>query len=236
MEPTTDTRRLLRPLPLLALLLGVACASARVESRQDFTGGAQLRQPPVLMVYDFAVSANEAVQDTFGSEFYAEPPSKELDEAHAVAASLSTQLVEKLQKMGIDAIRATDKSLPLLDAIVLRGEFISIDKGSAIKRLVIGFGAGASEMRVRVHAYQATRYGLRRLVLAEVKATGSKSPGMAVPVGAGAAMGRAAASVAVSGGMNFMREARGGLHADAGNLAGEIAKRAEAFYKRQGWL
>ncbi len=236
MKPRTDTRRLVCPLTLLALLLSLACASARVESRQDFTGGTQLRQPPVLMVYDFAVSANEAVQDTFGSEFYAEPPSKELDEAHAVAAWLSIQLVGKLQKKGIDATRATDESLPPIDAIVLRGEFISIDKGSEIKRLVIGFGAGASEMRVRVQAYQATPYGLRRLAVAEVKATGSKSPGMAFPVGAGAALGRAATSAAVSGGMNIVREARGGPHADAGNLAGEIAKQAEAVYKRQGWL
>jgi hypothetical protein len=57
---------------------------------------------------------------------------------------------------------------------VLRGEFLSIDKGSEIKRLVIGFGAGASEMRVRVRAYHATPSGLRRLAQAEAKAVGGR--------------------------------------------------------------
>jgi hypothetical protein len=32
------------------------------------------------------------------------------------------------------------------------------------------------------------------------------------------------------------RELSGGMDADAGRLAEEIAERAEAFYKRQGWL
>jgi hypothetical protein len=59
---------------------------------------------------------------------------------------------------------------------------------------------------------------------------------MAVPVGAGAAAGRVATSAVVSGGMNVAREVRGGMDADAGRLADEIAKRAEAFYKGQGWL
>ena len=36
--------------------------------------------------------------------------------------------------------------------------------------------------------------------------------------------------------MNVAREVTGGWEADAGNLADGIAKRAEAFYKRQGWI
>ena len=40
----------------------------------------------------------------------------------------------------------------------------------------------------------------------------------------------------ISGGMNITKEIRGRGEADAERLAEEIAKRAEAFYKRQGWL
>ena len=54
--------------------------------------------------------------------------------------------------------------------------------------------------------------------------------------GAGAAAGRAATSAAISGGMNVMQEVTGGLDSDAGRLAEQLAKRAEGFYQRQGWL
>ncbi len=49
-------------------------------------------------------------------------------------------------------------------------------------------------------------------------------------------MGTMAVSAAVSGGMNIVKEVRGGMKADAGRMAEQIAKRAEAYYKSQGWL
>ena len=223
---------------VLALCVGLACASAKVENVQRYAEDERLPQPGVLLVYDFAVTPDDVVADTLGSEFGRDTSasSKEVQEARKVAASLSTQLVSKLLKRGINAARATRARVPPVNAMVLKGEFVTIDKGSRIARMVIGFGAGSSELRVRAHVYQATPYGLRRIARAEAKATGSKSPGMAVPVGAGAAAGRAATSAVVSGGMNVAREVRGGMDADAGRLADEIAKRAETFYKRQGWL
>lgn len=222
----------------LALCVGLACASTKVENVERYAEDEQLPRPPVLLVYDFAVSPGEAVEDTFGSEFAGStsPSSKEAQEARQVAASLSTQLVSKLRERGINAARATRGSVPPENAMVIKGQFVSIDEGSRVKRMVIGFGAGSSELRARVQAYQATAYGLRRIAQAEAGATGSKMPGMAVPVGGGAAVGRAAASAVISGGMNITKEVRGGMDADAGHLADEIAKRAEAFYKRQGWL
>ena len=222
----------------LALCVGLACASARIESVERYAEDERLPRPGVLLVYDFAVTPNDVVVDTLGSEFgrSTSPSSEDVQQARQVAASLSTQLVSKLLARGINAARATRARVAPVNAMVLKGEFISIDKGSRVKRMVIGFGAGSSELRVRAHVYQATPYGLRRIARAEAKATGSKTPGMAVPVGAGAAAGRAASSAVVSGGMNVAREVRGGMDADAGRLADEIADRAEAFYKRQGWL
>ena len=102
--------------------------------------------------------------------------------------------------------------------------------------MVIGFGAGSSKLVAQVQVYQALEWGLRRIAEAEATATGSKAPGMAVPLGAGAAVGTMAMSAAISGGMNVVKEVRGGMDADAGRMAEQIAKRAEAYYRRQGWL
>ncbi len=45
-------------------------------------------------------------------------------------------------------------------------------------RMVIGFGVGSSKLVARVQVYQAARWGLRRIA----EATGSKTPGVAVPL------------------------------------------------------
>ena len=45
-------------------------------------------------------------------------------------------------------------------------------------RMVIGFGAGARELRVKVQKYQAAAFGLRRIADAEAEAKGSKMPAL----------------------------------------------------------
>lgn len=220
---------------LVALALG--CAGASVTPTAP-ASSERIPKPGVVLVYDFAVNANDVVVDTLGHEFQSEASqwTEEEQTAHATAQSLSEQLVAKLEERGIPGRRAVPGERPPIDAILLKGEFLTIDKGSRIKRLVIGFGAGTSELQVRVQAYQATPYGLHRLAEAEVDSHGSRMPGMAVPMAGGAALGSLATSAVISGGMQIVKETRGGMRDDAGRIAEEIANRAEAFYRNQGWL
>ena len=222
----------------LVSLTGLACASAGVDSTQRYGADRKLPRPPVLLVYDFAVSPTDAMVDAYGAGYGASSKASSKDETKArkLAASLSKQLVDRLNKKGVKARWAADTEGPPLNAIVLRGHFVTIDEGSRIARMVIGFGAGATELRVAVQVYQADEWGLRRMVQADVSAEGSKMPGMAVPLGVGGLAGNLARAAVISGGSNIVQEVTGGLDADAGRLAEQIAKRTEAFYKRQGWL
>jgi hypothetical protein len=220
------------------IAVGMGCASAGVTSVVRPAAGSMIQRPGVLLVYDFAVGANDVMIDTLGAQFMSE--GEDLTEkeqtARAAANAFSVALVEQLQKDGINAKRAERGDIPPLHALVLKGQFITIDEGSRFKRMVIGFGAGSSELRARVQAYQATESGLRRIAEAEAEATGSKMPGMAIPVAGGAAMGSAATSAMISGGMNIAKETRGAMNPDAERMAKKIAERAKAFYVRQGWL
>jgi len=232
-------KRDLRPAMLApALLIGLACASASIDSVARYGADQKLPRPPVLLVYDLAVSPSDVITDTLGPQYRTRSkPSREAEtQARKIAASLSQQLVDTLNRRGIKARWADDPSAPPMNAIVFRGHFLTIEPGDRVARMVIGFGAGASELRVHVQVYQADEWGLRRIVQAEASAESSKAPGMAVPIGVGAALGNVARSAVISGGMNIVREVTGGLEADAGRIAEEIAKRAEAFYRRQGWL
>jgi len=242
MTTNENTRRSITPAAgaLMSGLTAIAmgCASAGVTPLPGTRDDSMLPRPGVVFVYDFAVSSDDVVIDTLGAEFMSEGKklTDEEREAYATANALSEALVAELGKQGIQAQRANDGDIPPLHAIVLKGQFITIDKGSRVKRMVIGFGAGSSELRANVQAYQATERGLRRIAEAEAEATGSKMPGMAIPVAGGAAMGSAATSAVISGGMNIAKETRGAMNPDAQRMAKKIAERAKAFYVRQGWL
>jgi len=218
--------------------IGMGCASAGVTPVAGTADQSMLPRPGVFYVYDFAVGPEDVMVDSLGAEFMSEGEklSEEEKTAYATAEAFSIALVEELRKQGINAQRINRGAVPPLHSIILKGQFVTIDKGSRFKRMVIGFGAGSSEIRARVQAYQATERGLHRIVEAEAKATGSKTPGMAIPVAGGAAMGSAATSAVISGGMNITREARGAMNPDAERMAKKIAERAKDFYVRQGWL
>ena len=228
----------MRLVPLIPTAVGVVaavvfmgCASAHVESTRR--APENLPKPGVILVHDFSVDP----ADLEGSERSAEPPSaEELELGRATAASLSEQLVAKLEKEGIKAARASGSQQAPLHAVLIKGQFLDVNKGSRLKRVVIGFGAGSSRLEARVQAYQVLESGIQRIAEAEAESSGSKMPGMAVPVGAGAAVGNVAVSAAVSGGMNIAKEARGGMDADAGRMAEQIAERIIAYYERHGWL
>ncbi len=231
-------RRMTLSLTVLAATLAFGCAKARINTIQAAPTGPMVK-PPVLLVYDFAATPEDALTDSFGvySKIgVGKAESKEIHLAHATAVSLSEQLVAKLQKRGIAAERAFDDRAPPLHAFVVRGQFLEVDEGSRFKRMVIGFGSGSSKLVARVQVYQAEDWGLRRIAEAEATASGSKAPGMAVPLGVGATVGAAATSAAISGGLTVSREVRGGMRADAGRMAEQIAKRAEAYYRSRGWL
>jgi hypothetical protein len=144
--------------------------------------------------------------------------------------------VSELGDRGIDAIRAENAGDLAVDDYLIKGEFVSVVEGSTMRRLLIGFGSGNSELQTLVHIYRVTPDGTRRVSEVEFKSEGSKMPGMLVPVGVGAAAGTALRSAAISGGVGAARELGSGPIAErAEATAEEIAKRIEKAYETRGW-
>ena len=183
-----------------ALLLALGCASAGVQSSRRLVPESAVHRPPLILIYDFAVSEKDVVVDRLGPEF----ASGEADpEARAVlgrevANVFSEAIVAELRERGIDSEHAARSMKPPLHALLLKGEFLSVDEGDSVARMTIGFGAGKSEVRVRGHVFQQTENGAKLLSVAEVEASGSKMPGMLVPVGIGASLGNAARSAVIN--------------------------------------
>jgi hypothetical protein len=233
---TRGTVEAARALAAFALALG--CASTQVETAQRIPESERLPRPPMVVVYDFAVSPEDFVADTLGSEFASasESAPEPSDAGHRAARALSQAIVDALKQRGIEATGGTRASPPPIDALVLKGQFLKIEKGSRVKRMTIGFGAGTPELRVQGQVYQVTTSGLRRLADGEVAVVGAKTPGMAVPMAGAAALGTVATAAVISGGINLAREVKGAVDDETSQIAKEIAELAEQYYKRQGWL
>jgi len=60
------------------------------------------------------------------------------------------------------------------------GAFEAVDMGSEAKRIVLGFGSGAADLRTAVEGYLMTQQGLRRLGSGTLESGGGKTPGIAV--------------------------------------------------------
>ena len=212
----------------------IACAGASTQPSATYEGRA-LPRPPVVLVYPFATSPDEVVADNLGSDFRRPTPrTPEEKRAREVSDKLANEIVKALRQRGIAAERGEAGAPVPLHAVMLKGQFITIDPGNRMARMVIGFGAGTEELRVRAQAVQVLENGRLRLQEGLAEAHGDKMPGMAGPGVASAAAGKAT-MIILSAGTNIVQEVKGGLDAAAANLAREIAELAAEFYARQGW-
>ena len=71
--------------------------------------------------------------------------------------------------------------------LVISGQFVSVDQGNRTERVVLGLGAGRSDVRVRVQAFDVTPQGRQLADEIEVDAKSGLQPGMAESMGAGCA-------------------------------------------------
>jgi hypothetical protein len=192
-------------------------------------------------VYDFAATAAEVPADSALTSQYAKaatpPTAEQIATGRQLGAQIAAQLVEEIRGMGLPAEKASTGIRPQINDIVLRGYFLSIDEGSAAKRVAIGFGSGASELRTAVEGYQMTAQGLRKLGSGTVDSSGAKTPGAALGV-AGALATANPAGLIISSGMKAYGEMSGKstVEGRAQQTAKEIAQVLKQRFQEEGWI
>ena len=231
---------------VLALIMTiVGCASTKVQPLSVYGSSEPLPRPDRILVYDLAASP-EAITPNGGviarlhSLASATSQTEERSKVgREVADALSEELVRRIRALGLPAERASSLQ-PLADGtLAIEGQFISIDEGNRLRRTVIGFGAGESEVRTLVQVYLGMD-GAQHLVQEfETSAESSKAPGMAAMMGAGAAARGAAAlgtAAVAGGGIHAATESRQTAEADAQRTADALVKRLAHFFAAQGWI
>lgn len=226
---------------LMAVLVVSGCGQTQVKTVSEY--GGKLPRPDRIFVYDFAVSPDDVdtgkgvISDV--EHLVKKTPRTKEEKAvgRAVASSLAKHLVKEIQNFGLPAERAAGNSPATGKILEIEGQFLSIDEGNQTERVIIGFGAGRTDVKTNVQVYDVTAQSRRTVEKFTTDAKSGRKPGMAVFVGAGALMGHAAVSTVVSGGVSAASEKfSANVEADAKRTAKEIARRLGQFFVRQGWI
>lgn len=212
-----------------------------VETDQQYAGP-KLPRPDMIVVYDFATTpdevqlgsgliadVDEAMQSTPRTE-------QEQKAGQMVADAFARHLVAEIQDLGLPAERAA-ASAPLAEGSVsVNGQFISIDEGNRTERMVIGLGAGRSDVRVNVQVYDGGPGGTP-LEQLEVDANSGRKPGAAEMLGVGAVAGHLAFSAAAAVATDVASETlSASVEDDADRAAKGVAKHLAVFFTEQGWI
>jgi len=225
---------------LMALLMTAGCASTKVTSRSEQVFG-QLPRPDTIWVYDFAATPADVPDESSLAGQYSEHITPQTDEEIAtgrkLGAEISAQLVEQIRAMGMPAARAMAGTTPQINDIVIRGYLVSYNAGSAAKRIMIGFGSGASDLKVAVEGFQMTAQGLRKLGSGTTSSTSGETPGADLGV-LGLIATHNPAGLIISSGMKIYGQESGKstIEGRAKQTAKEIADVLKKRFQEQGWI
>ena len=225
---------------LFAFVLIAGCASTEVSDRQEYTGG-KLPYPGHIWVYDFASTPAEVPAGSALAGQHSDHPApqtpEQIEMGRQMGALIATQLIEEIRGMGLPAARGSSGTKPAINDLVLQGYLLSVDEGSAVKRVSIGFGSGSSHLTVAAEGFQMTAQGLRKLGSGTIDSGGGKTPGGAVGVAALIVTGNPVGLI-VGGGVKAYGEYSGSakIEGRAKATAKEIAEVIKPKFQQQGWI
>ncbi len=230
----------LRLLCLLILVpLGVNAGTKVTDEDEIVTG--TIPKPDKIWVYDFGATPGDVPPESvLAPAAGTQQPAQTKDQIAAgrrLGAEIASELVKQITAMGMDADLATSATKPAINDLVIRGHLVSFSEGDEKKRVVIGFGAGESELQAAVEGFQMTADGLRRLGTGDTKSTAGKTPGVGVGLLTTIATHNPVGLV-VSTGVKVHEEHSGHdkLDARASDTAKKIADVLKKRFTEQGWI
>ena len=225
---------------LLALLVIAGCASTKIDSRNELVTQ-KLPRPAHIWVHDFAATPADVPEESalVGKHSEHSPPqtSEQIATGRQLGAEIEAELVEQISGMGLPAEHAVTGTTPQINDLVIQGYLITFNEGSAAKRLLIGFGSGASDLKVAVEGFQMTAQGLRKIGTGTTDSEGGKTPG--ADLGAlGLLATHNPAGLIISSGMKIYEEKSGKstVTGRAEQTAKEIADVLKKRFQEQGWI
>jgi Domain of unknown function (DUF4410) len=226
----------------LCTVLLAGCAGT-VSNETQYSARPEAR-PDNIYVYSFNATPDQVKLDSgmlqkLKSTFDAPSASdKQSTDAAALQKEVADQIVRQLQAMGLRAIRSDIPAPEGENVLLVQGNFDTIDAGNRRRRMLVGLGAGESQVSASVEVLYKPANGSARVVQRfDASADSGKAPGVAETAGIGAAAGRVSTSAVAGGGLHAASETKHSqFSSDAERLANAIALHVARIGVEQGWM
>jgi hypothetical protein len=192
-------------------------------------------------VYDFAATPADVPADSWLADQSAghDTPqtAEQIETGRQLGSEIAAELVKEIRGMGLPAERALPGTAPQINDIVIHGYLLSIKEGDAAKRVAVGLGSGASELRTAVEAFQMTAQGLRKLGSGTLSSESGKTPGGAIGLATLLATHNPAGLI-ISTGTKVYGEKSGKstVEGRASQTAKEIGDVLKKRFQQEGWI
>lgn len=221
-------------------LLAASCTSVDVQPQAG--ASEMLPAPQKVLVYNFAVTPSEVQLDPIGSRITQSvdgtaSSAQEQKVGHAVADALAKELVENINGMGLYAVRASGPVPATGTVLLTTGQLLSINQGNEAERVLIGLGAGRSDVQAHVQVTESVNGQLTRVEAMQGTAKSTLAPGAAETLGAGAIAGHLVVSAAVTAGSQVAnQELSANVESEGEHLADKISDQLKSLFVSQGWI
>lgn len=215
-----------------ASLLAAGCATAATTVTRD--SAAPPGTADIIYVQTFNASPDQVKVDSrlmqkvmamAGTDSQA---GKAVRDAREARDQVSDEVVRELRAKGLNAVRLDGPvpATPGANALIVTGEFDKIDEGNLRRRMVVGLGAGKSDVGASVElVYQPANGPAVPVQDFHASADSGHLPGVAETAGVGAVVGHVAMSAAAGGAAHGVSELQhDSVYNDATRLADAIAK------------
>jgi hypothetical protein len=175
---------------LPACLAIVGCSSVKVDTRREL-GAAPTAKPQLIYVADFAL--DDRSMRTESGILPISPVAVDWSDAilprlvgipvegaareREIVNLMATSLIVDLRALGLSAYRLRPDEKPTDDGWLLHGSFTQVDEGNRLRRAVIGFGDGGTELRVNTSLSDVANGISRPFCEASLDAHSRRRPG-----------------------------------------------------------
>ena len=219
----------------LVISLVVGCAQVNTNGVRRHRGQ-RLPAPVAIVIHDFEPTGSSIGLDT-GRETDGENGSlgkEEVANRREVGTALADVLAEELESRGILTSRKSGPISIPPGAMAVGGQVVTVDEGSAVKRVLIGFGSGKSQLSSAAQLYAPVDGSATVVWEYQNTAASGPRPGIltTLPIGI-AVQGLSIVVLITSGGMATLGALSSSSTANAKNMAEELADSIEETLKRK---
>lgn len=248
---------MVRKISLVLILLAAAGQAAFAQSRSGniltgdvkaqvitrYGGPASLPKPDKIVIHDFAAPVEATKTDkSIAAQLHRSVMQRRgVDEdsspqvlAQRLQAAFAKALASELKKVNIPTANVPQDKMAVVESsmpgshLVVDGDFVAINEGDETKRIMVGFGRGASAIKTHVKVSSVTQGHSTVVLEFNLSSESGKKPGAVATMGVGAlAVGAAAGGVS---------DRKSKVEADASRMAKLVAKQLESFMADQKWI